>query len=57
VNSGHDVRRAGRLIAARVNVDVESLTDPAIDLRSISADPSAVYPAKNAAAPSSLQKE
>jgi 3-phenylpropionate/trans-cinnamate dioxygenase ferredoxin reductase subunit len=57
VNSGHDVRRAGRLIAARAIVAVESLADPAIDLRSVSADPSAVDPVKNAAAPSSLQKE
>lgn len=56
VNSGHDVRRTGRLIAARVRVDVGSLADPAIDLRTISIDPNAVDTAKNAA-PSSLQKE
>jgi hypothetical protein len=57
VNSGHDVRRAGRLIAAGVSVGVASLADPAIDLRTISTDPSAVDPAKNVPARSSLQKE
>jgi 3-phenylpropionate/trans-cinnamate dioxygenase ferredoxin reductase subunit len=57
VNSDHDVRRAGRLMAARVSVSAASLADPAIDLRTLCPDPSAVDSAKNAVAPSNLQKE
>lgn len=57
VNSSHDVRRVGRLIASRVGVDADELADPTVDLRTVSIDPNSTDSAKNAAAPSSLQKE